>query len=273
MNDIKIMSIDGDTHVNSNTPFLIIETTTIFKYLTLAYSDKNISIYKININKINDILAMFKIRPCFRPLGDIFIDKVLNVIPNNILLANTCRSNVCDKIITKPTNFITIKSLGDGYLWKAHGTKHRVKYECIGVMFSINKPNINDYAVVNKSFLTPALQLYESSAPFILPTIYGMFTINNEPLYTLNKYNFFNTVDKFQKSSWEAIRGKYVTLSESDHPWYSKLDPKVDITHQSNNKSIEMFSNVSTNSTFNILIYILIAMFIIAFIMYVIYNL
>ena len=143
----KITDIFGNIVINKNVPILLI-TTKINDGLLTKITDGQIdSIWKVNYNKINEMLKKNNIMSNdYKTFGNYWYPHIRCTFYITILLANTKYN-----FISYPKDFINIGSYENGYIWKPICNNNYIE---LGLIFSKIKPNINDICTISYIYTT-----------------------------------------------------------------------------------------------------------------------
>lgn len=227
------------------------------------------------MKKVNELLSKFNIAPHFKPMGDVVMNKILNIRPTKILLANSYK-----QIAYKPSNYVIVGELNGGHLWQAIGPRKLCEYIGIGLIFSKQKPSQDDYLVIYKKCVTSALPPYGSTydTSVTISNIYNMFSLYEGPMYTINKYNLFgdryNNININKNDKWTNINGKYVTLTESSKPWFSNGPNNENISpiKKQNNVKEDKIENFVRDNESSTLPYLSIGLIVAIISIFIIYH-
>lgn len=178
---IKISSITHEP-INDKTPFIRISSYAISDFLYKKYSNDIMTIFGINIDKVNNFLTSKKISNIFVPVSDMMIlNSSTNSTPQ-ILLVN-------ERILIsrRPIIYDKIMRFGKGFLWKPISISFPLLYVGIGLIYSVKKP-INGCRMIDANFLTNADDIPNNltSNHIVMSNEYGMFVQDYDERKTID---------------------------------------------------------------------------------------
>jgi hypothetical protein len=218
--DILKNNISNDKNTNNMLPFIIINSNDKQLLIKLTNSTNNV-ICKLNYQYIYSLLKSKNVDPeYFCPLGDIWINRLADNNPINVLLVNT-------NISIKPIDYIKIDNYYNYSIWKPVGPSG---YSSLGFVASIQKPKNNIIRLIPNMFLSE----YKNNTAVIEGrntnmNEYDLLATINEKFYTINKSLFTskNTNNELKKNDddcdvWSIKNDNGISLLEDVNPWYDE---------------------------------------------------
>jgi hypothetical protein len=218
MTDIFVSDISGYI-INNESPFVIIKSSEIYKYLQSIYntSNKNISIWEYKQDKVQYVLKDRNVNPSqFLILGNVLY-KQNTYKPSMLILGN---KSICKN----PNSYEEIVSYEDGKIVKPKLSNDN-EYEAIGLFYLKNgdKLDYNNIGLVPKKMI---MQLDPISNDNITINDYCLLSYVPHGIKTINKNKIFGTNKNIKLLS---TSNKYLTMTNTNE---AKQQTKTSISKQ-----------------------------------------